>query len=304
MTPFVSIYIPTHERRVLLERALRSVFAQTYPHFEIVVVDDGSRDGTWETLKAFEREGRLRAFHFDTPRGAQAARNHALAQASHALVTGLDDDDEWLPDRLRQMVEAFRDDVGFVAASDIIERNDGTRHIARRPPRITHDMLLRRNVVGNQVLARKADMLACGGFDETLPASQDYDLWIRLSARAGDGVGLAAPLQVVHAQASRARVTTSRRRRRGVWLVWRKYKARMTPAQRRSHMFNLLRTTGRVITLRTARILWSREDGPRILAHWLRGHGLLSDAWLERQAQRRDRAEIDRALHFVRAAHL
>lgn len=297
--PFVSIYVPTHERRSLLERALRSIFAQTYPHYEIVVVNDGSRDGTRELLQAFESEGRLRAFHLDEPSGAQAARNYALSHACHDLVTGLDDDDEWLPDRLRQMVEAMQPGLGFVAAGDIIERGDGTHYLASRPARITHDMLLRRNVVGNQVLARKTDVLACGGFDETLTASQDYDLWIRLSAHAGDGVGLAAPLQIIHAQASRARVTTSRRRRQGVWRVWRKYRGSMTPAQRKSHLFNLLRTTEQTITLRTARALWSRGDAPRIIAHWLRGHGLFSDIWLERLANLRDRTKIKTSL----AAH-
>ena len=262
----------------------------------MIVVDDGSRDGTREWLQAFASDPRVRAFHFDTPRGAQAARNFALAQARFDLVTGLDDDDTWLPDRLRQLVEALHPGVGFVAAADVIERDDGTRHLARRPARVARDMLLRRNVVGNQVLARKADVLACGGFDEALTASQDYDLWIRLSAQAGDGVGLSAPLQVVHAQAARARVSTSSRRRKGVLRVWRKHRGVMTPAQRKSHLFNLLRTTGRPITLRTARALWSREDGPRIVAHWLRGRRLLSDAWLERLAHLRDRAEIDAAL--------
>lgn len=292
----VSVYIPTRDRRVLLERALRSVFAQTYPHFEVLVVDDGSQDGTRDLLASLTREDRLRVFHFETPLGAQAARNFALAQSRYPLVTGLDDDDEWLPGRLRQMVDALQPGVGFVAASDILERDDGTRHLARRPARITHDMLLRRNVVGNQVLARKADVLACGAFDESLTASQDYDLWIRLSAHAGDGVGLSAPLQIIHAQASRERVTTSRRRRHGVWRVWRKYKASMSESQRKSHLFNLLRTTNRPITLHTARALWSREDGARIVAHWLRGHRVLSDAWVERIAQLRDRAEIDQAL--------
>jgi glycosyltransferase involved in cell wall biosynthesis len=294
--PWVSVYIPTHQRRASLVRALDSVFAQTYSNFEIVIVDDGSRDDTRDWLRAFDTDPRVRAFHFDTSRGAQAARNFALAQARHDLVTGLDDDDEWLPERLRMMVDALRSGVGFVAATDIMERDDGTRYLVRRPARITHDMLLRRNVVGNQVLARKADIVACGGFDETLTASQDYDLWIRLSAQAGDGVGIATPLQVIHAQAARARVSTSSRRRHGVCQVWRKYRGRMTPAQRKSHLFNLLRTTGRPITLRIARALWSREDGPRIAAHWLRGHGLLSDAWLERLANLRDRAEIDLAL--------
>ena len=151
---FVSVYIPTHERRALLERALHSVLAQSWPHFEVIVVDDGSRDGTREWLQAFASDPRVRAFHSDTPRGAQAARNFALAQARFDLVTGLDDDDTWLPDRLRQLVEALHPGVGFVAAADVIERDDGTRHLARRPARITRDMLLRRNVVGSECRAQ------------------------------------------------------------------------------------------------------------------------------------------------------
>jgi hypothetical protein len=157
-------------------------------------------------------------------------------------------------------------------------------------------MLLRRNVVGNQVLARRSDLLACGGFDESVSASQDHDLWIRLSALAGDGIGLRAPLQIVHAQMNRKRVTTSIRRKRGVWRVYRKHRDSMTPSQRRSYMFNMLRTVERRISMNTVCALWSREDGIRILVHWLRGLGLVSDNWLELVASLRDRTEIRTAL--------
>jgi glycosyltransferase involved in cell wall biosynthesis len=294
--PQVSIYVPTRNRRALLARALNSISAQTYRRFEVIVVDDGSVDDTPMFLNAAAKEKCIRFFRFESPRGAQAARNLALSEARFDLVTGLDDDDEWLPDRLRQLVDALRPGIGFVAASDIIDRADGIRYLARRPPRITHDMLLRRNVVGNQVLARRADLVACGGFDESLTASQDYDLWIRLSARTGNGVGLAAPLQILHAQADRARVTTSRRRKQGVWRVYRKYRAQMTRAQRKSHLFNLIRTTGRSMTLRTARALWSRTDSTRILVHLLRQHHMLTDAWVEKIASVRDHRSIDAAL--------
>src|SRR5690606_1369575 len=147
-----------------------------------------------------------------------------------------------------------------------IQRDDGTRYLARRPSRITHEMLLRRNVVGNQVLARTADILECGGFDESLSASQDYDLWIRLSARVSPGVGLPTPLQIVHAQSSRNRVSNSPQRRRSIWSVYRKHASRMTREQKKSHIFNLIRTTNRKLSIRTAFVLWSSEDSLRILA--------------------------------------
>lgn len=290
--PMVTIYIPTHNRRDLLARALDSVFSQTYQYYEIIVVDDASTDGTREMLESLASSGKIRMLRFSTPRGAQAARNHALSSARFDLVTGLDDDDEWLPDRLHQLVSSFKPGVGFVAASDIIERGDGKQYVSRRPSHITHDMLLRRNVVGNQVLARASDLLACGGFDETVSASQDHDLWIRLSALVGDGIGLRAPLQIVHAQMNRKRVTTSTRRKHGVWRVYRKHRDSMTPSQRRSHMFNMLRTVERRISMKTVRALWSREDGIRILVHWLRGLDLVSDSWLELVASLRDRTEI------------
>jgi len=294
--PFVSVYLPTHDRAELLERALHSVFAQTYSNYEIVVVDDGSSDGTPQVLERLARTGGVRAFRFDAPKGAQAARNHAIAQARFNLITGMDDDDEWLPDRLRLMVAQFAASVGFVAASDIVELADGTRHVARRPSVIDADALLRRNVVGNQVLARKADVMACGGFDESLTASQDYDLWIRLVAQAGAGIGITTPLQILHAQANRPRVTTSGRRRAGVWRVYRKHVGRMTREQRKSHLFNLIRTTDRPLPFKTATALWSREDALRIVAHYARTRGWLPDGLIEKWASFRDRAEIEAAL--------
>lgn len=294
--PMVTIYIPTHNRCSLLARALDSVFSQTYRHYEIVVVDDASTDGTPEMLESLASSGKIRMFRFRTPRGAQAARNLALLNARSDLVTGLDDDDEWLPDRLYRLVSSLKPGIGFVAASDIIERGDGKQYISRRPSCITHDMLLRRNVVGNQVLARGSDLLACGGFDESISASQDHDLWIRLSALAGDGIGLRAPLQIVHAQMDRKRVTTSTRRKQGVWHVYRKHRDAMTLSQRKSHMFNMLRTIERRIGLNTVRVLWGRGDGVRILVHWLRGFGFVSDNWLELVASLRDRSEIRAAL--------
>jgi hypothetical protein len=195
------------------------------------------------------------------------------------------------------MVAALRDGVGFVAASDIMELDGGMRFIARRPPRIDADRLLRRNVVGNQVLARRDDVIGCGAFDESLTASQDYDLWIRLVLRTGAGTGLPQPLQIVHARARRDRITTSLRRRHGVWRVYRKYVHLMSREQRKSHLFNLIRTTERGLSLRKLATLWSRDDAMRLIAHFLRTHRLLPNGLAESVVGAIDRARVGAALN-------
>jgi hypothetical protein len=195
------------------------------------------------------------------------------------------------------LVENLRDGTAFVAATDIIQLDDGTRHLARRPLHITADALLCRNVVGNQALARHHDVIACGAFDESMTVSQDYDLWIRLVLHAGAGIGLREPLQIIHAQGGRDRITTSERRRSGLWKLYRKHVSHMSRPQRRSHLFNLIRMTGRPMSLRKALTLWSRQDQMRIIAHYLRQRGLIDNHLAERIASRRDRREILMALH-------
>lgn len=268
--PTISVYVPTRNRSALLRRALESVFAQTHPPFEVIVVDDGSEDDTPEVVRGIAARHALKYVRLERSMGAPAARNIALREARGSLVTGIDDDDIWLPRRLERMLASLSPGVGFVAATDILDSGGGRRQLWRRPPLIDLDRLLRWNVAGNQVLARRADVLACGGFDETLTASQDYDLWIRLAAYAGTGVGLEEPLQIVHAQEDRSRISTDRRRRAGLLRVLRKHRGRMDDAQRREHLFNVLRTTNRPLSWRTARMLCGRGNAWRVVVHFLR----------------------------------
>src|SRR5512143_3860267 len=96
----VSVYLPTRNRAASLRRAIESVLAQTYADFELIVVDDGSSDGTREVLESVQRsDARVRAIHHSVSRGAPASRNAAIAAAHGEWLTGLDDDDEFLPRR-------------------------------------------------------------------------------------------------------------------------------------------------------------------------------------------------------------
>jgi glycosyltransferase involved in cell wall biosynthesis len=268
--PTISVYVPTRNRSALLRRALASVFAQTHAPFEVIVVDDASDDDTPAVMREIAASNTVKYVRLKRALGAPAARNLAIREARGSLVTGIDDDDVWLPRRLERMLACLSSDVGFVAATDILETDGGRRQLWRRPRVINMDRLLRWNVAGNQVLARRADMLACGGFDETLAASQDYDLWIRLAAYAGPGTGIPDPLQIVHAQDGRTRISTGANRRTGIWRVLRKHRSRMNDEQRREHLFNVMRTTNRPLSWRTARILCSRANALRLVVHFLR----------------------------------
>lgn len=242
--PLVSVILPTRNRVALLSRALRSVWAQNRDDVEVIVVDDGSSDGTPRLLESLASQGKLRWFRNERPAGACAARNLALREARGRYVTGLDDDDEMLPDRINALVEALQPQDAFVCGNDRILPDGGMPHSRRVPARIDRDAILSRNVVGNQILAERARVLACGGFDESLPAAQDYDLWIRMILAYGPARGVRQTLQRIYSHGGEDRISLSPLRRHGYWMVYRKHRDEMSDSCRRAHLYNLRRANG------------------------------------------------------------
>lgn len=181
---------------MLLERAVRSVFAQTYRNVQLVVVDDASGRETVDMIERLVGENASQksmvVLRLEHARGACVARNLALEACEGSLVTGLDDDDYFLPDRLARLVAAFDPDRcsfvfdGYVRETHLAGGRTGRTAIRLDRPARLRD-LLKRNIVGNQVLTLTDRLRDVGGFDERLPAWQDYDLWIRLVKAFGDG---------------------------------------------------------------------------------------------------------------------
>lgn len=185
--PSVSVIIPTRNRPSYLRAALQSVFAQTLSALEVLVVDDGA--GAESAL--LDSSAPL-ACRFLPGRGAGpgAARNVGLRAARGDLIAFLDDDDLWLPEKLAWQVEwmARRPDLGALGTAARRSRRDLPKLVSlRRPARprpISRTALIRANrLPTSSVLARRSCLEACGGFDETLPLAQDWDLWLRLSLR-------------------------------------------------------------------------------------------------------------------------
>lgn len=184
--PLVSVIIPTFNRAHCVGEAIASVLAQTYPHLELIVVDDGSLDQTSTVVSAFAH--RLRYLPQEHG-GVSAARNYGVAASHGALVAFLDSDDRWLPGKVAAQVALLQAHPEIRACyTDEI----WIRHGVRVNQRVIHHKysgwvflpsLSRCIISPSSIMMQRSLWEELGGFDESLPACEDYDLWLRLSVR-------------------------------------------------------------------------------------------------------------------------
>lgn len=186
----VSIYIPTRNRAEMVVEAIGSALAQSHRDIEVLVVDDASGDRTPEILTALQsRDERLRVLSLPTQVGPSAARNLAISAARGDFVTGLDDDDLILSDRIETLLAAYHSGLAFVcSAFSLRSATARERTLNNRGSLITLTDLLFFNAVGNQALVPREYLLSVGGFDEAMSGFEDYDLWLRLALRYGPGL--------------------------------------------------------------------------------------------------------------------
>jgi glycosyltransferase involved in cell wall biosynthesis len=183
----VSVIIPTFNRRDLVRDAVASVCAQRGAAFEVIVIDDGSSDGTATALQ--QEFGRAIRVLRTENRGVAAARNCGVAVSSGERLAFLDSDDLWLPGKLAAQVEFFatHPDAEICQTEEMWIRN-GVRvnpcahH--RKPSGDIFEPSLRLCLVSpSAVMVRRSVFERAGRFDETLPACEDYDLWLRIAAQ-------------------------------------------------------------------------------------------------------------------------
>ncbi|WP_456323659.1 glycosyltransferase [Hydrogenimonas sp.] len=242
--PLVSIYIPTHNRKDRLRRAIESALNQTYKKIEVIVADDASSDGTSEIMKDWcQKEPRLRYIRLEKPSGANIARNEAIRAAKGDYVTGLDDDDEMVPGRIEKLLKAYRPDLAFVSSRYFIQE-EGKKSVKRLTFKryIIKEDLLYTNIVGNQVFTSREKFLKAGLFDETLYAAQDVDMWVRLLDGCKYAKIVSEPLLVVNVSSS-GTITSSARKRVGYWQFYRKHKSSMSKSHRSYRLFGMLLET-------------------------------------------------------------
>ncbi len=182
MIPDVSVIVPTYNRRAMVREAVASVLAQRDAHFELIVVDDGSTDGTSEMLSGLSRVTVERTER----RGPAAARNHGVALARAPLIAFLDSDDLWAPDKLVRQLAFMREfpDCAISQTDEVWIRdgrrvNPGLRHL-KRAGDIFLDSLQTCLISPSAVILKTDLFRALGGFDEDLAAAEDYDLWLHI----------------------------------------------------------------------------------------------------------------------------
>jgi glycosyltransferase involved in cell wall biosynthesis len=180
----VSAVIPTFQRRELVLAAIASVLAQTRPVEEIIVVDDGSTDGSWEALEALAREIRQPriTLHRQANAGPAAARNAGVRLASGELIAFLDSDDTWKPEKTARQLAVFeeRPELGLVGCPI----QGAGLFPGRARVDIDVDRLLFRCYFSTPgVIVRREVLAAVGGFAEDMRLAEDYELWLRIASR-------------------------------------------------------------------------------------------------------------------------
>ena len=184
--PLVSVIIPTYNRGRMLNAAIDSVLAQEYQNVELIVVDDGSTDNTAELLNEY---GQNFTVISQKNAGVSSARNAGIAAASGRYIAFLDSDDLWLPQKLTHQVQFFNlySEALICQTEEIWIRNGRQVNPKLRHKKLS-GMIFEPSlhlclVSPSAVVIRHTLFEEVGLFDETLPACEDYDLWLRVSCR-------------------------------------------------------------------------------------------------------------------------
>ena len=203
--PACSVILPAYNREAEIERAIRSVLAQSFADFELIIVDDASSDAT-VAAALHVVDPRVSIYRLTVNGGAPRARNAGVARARGTWIAFQDSDDEWRPTLLERHAGALSDaSVGFSFCQLEQRYGAGVRHYppaGYRPSASLRTDFLHGSIASTQTLAtRRALFDAVGGFDEALHRFQDWDLVLRLSAQAR-GRYIPEPLAIAYESAN------------------------------------------------------------------------------------------------------
>ena len=186
INPLVTVIIPTYNRGWILKEAIDSVLSQDFDDFELIVVDDGSTDNTNEILSAYG--GDIIALRQGN-RGVSAARNAGIASAMGHFIAFLDSDDLWLPGKMSRQVDFFKSNPDeMICQTEELWIRNGKRVNPKNRHKKFSGMIFKHSlplciVSPSAVMLKKSLLDKTGVFDESLPACEDYDLWLRISCK-------------------------------------------------------------------------------------------------------------------------
>src|ERR671932_1471107 len=186
--PLISVIIPVYNGEKTIKNTIDSVLNQSFTDFEVIVVNDGSQDLTLAVINEI-KDARIRVFSFPNS-GVSASRNRGLAEAKGEFISFLDADDLWTPDKLEAQLKALQENPEAAVAyswTDYIDESGNSFPQSNHGNFSGHVFvkLLLADFVGNgsNPLIQKQALVEVGGFDESLVAGQDWDMWVRLASR-------------------------------------------------------------------------------------------------------------------------
>ncbi|WP_281556615.1 glycosyltransferase [Thalassomonas sp. RHCl1] len=243
----VGIYMPTHNRVELLKQAVNSVLAQSYQNFKLVIVDDGSSDDTYQYLSSLTDE-RISFLHHTSPQGACRSRNEAIAALETELVTGLDDDDKFLPHRLEDLLSAYSDNYAFICSGYYWNYGAHKKALFKNNQQISLSNAFDLNQCSNQILVKRERLLGEGGFDENIPALQDHDLWVRLISKYGPAFRIGKSSYIVNDDHSIERISSLKNKLRAIEIFEEKHGALMKVRNKENFLFYKKKVKGESFT--------------------------------------------------------
>lgn len=186
-TPIISVIIPVFNRKEMLKRAVTSVLSQTFKDFECIIVDDCS-DEKYDFLYSLN-DNRLKMISLEKRSGVSKARNVGVKESKGEYIAFLDSDDEWLPTKLEKQIKWFKENPSFSISQTLelwirkgVRVNPPKTHIKREGD-IFEISCERCMITPSSVMMTKKLFEEYGGFNESFPACEDYDLWLRITAK-------------------------------------------------------------------------------------------------------------------------
>lgn len=220
----VSIIIPVYNCADYLQSTLDSVFAQTMPDFEVIVVNDNSTDATGELLSQYAGRKNVRILQNTCNMGVAFSRNQALEQAQGEFICFLDGDDLWKPDKLQKQLQFMQDqqcDLCYTAYDFMRDDGQPCGKTYRVPRQLTWSKLIYENVIGCSTVMCRAELLQKHRFREQY-FHEDYVLWLELLKNGYCAYGVQEPL-VKYRFARQSKSGNKIKAAKGRWEIYRSF---------------------------------------------------------------------------------
>lgn len=242
MNKKVTVYMPTHNRVSLLDRAINSVINQTYKNIQLIICDDASTDKTEDyvmSLLEVIKDIEIVYLKNDSPKGACFSRNRCIEIADGEYITGLDDDDYFLPNRIELFMNAISQSNSYqMVSSNMMFSVGGTfKKWNSRCGMINFNMMKKENIIGNQIFTKTEFYKSLDGFDISFPSWQDYDLWFRMIKKYGECLKINEPTYIMNVDGHRPRITTSGNAHLGYLKFIEKHKADLSTTELKALTF-------------------------------------------------------------------